>query len=685
MPTPSSPPTVTASRITPDETPVAAVYRFDVSGATFQLGTPYADQIVIPPLIVQGSVDGTNWTELGTLVPATAPTIVPGGNGYELQVGPATFWWENPTGQPAYQHTSGRVRFGWAAVGGGDAGGLGGPVAADQRQRSRGRRHHQQRRSRRRSTPVSTRPRCRCRCSATMAAAAAAPRCRSMIRAISGSTTATTNTNTLVTNLFPTGVGADLSTFIGVSPYAGAYPNNGSAGGGGQSTTFDGFHYVATTSTHRPKHHRLLGDRLEPAGDQPKHRGARHRRSPRRATRPRRPMASRWPGVPTSPPASACSPRSPPTPAPVPSCRRCTWTRPAASRSGSSRRPRRRLRCPACRCSTLPGAPEHLLASAPLTVSAHVGDAQRHVGVPANRPCGHQLGDTRHPRPRRRHPRPVQAVMNRCGTRPLSFVMSAALVVALLVSPVAALRRLPRVDAAGPVSGAIGLGGGLSGSVDERTGLFSVSVPVVSVAGPGSAGVTWSLVWDQGRAVDGCGPVGVRGGVVVGGVVHRSGDPGARCIRPTAGPTPAGGTYPSGLVNYPLQDLEFRRDSGGSAFELSYDDGRVDGFDDNGNLVARTDRFGNRTQFTWEAMGRGQVAPTSITDGYGLTTTFTYTRDATVINRWRCRPRPARTGCVATTTITLDDQRRVTSVTDPSGATARFEYAPVSGSTVPSC
>ena len=54
---------------------------------------------------------------------------------------------------------------------------------------------------------------------------------------------------TLITNLFPTGPGADLSTFIGVSPYAGAYPNNGSAGGGGQSTTFDGFHYVATTST----------------------------------------------------------------------------------------------------------------------------------------------------------------------------------------------------------------------------------------------------------------------------------------------------------------------------------------------------------------------------------------------------------------------------------------------------
>ena len=48
---------------------------------------------------------------LGTLVPATAPTIVPQGNRFELQVGPATFWWENPTGQPAYQHIRVAARF----------------------------------------------------------------------------------------------------------------------------------------------------------------------------------------------------------------------------------------------------------------------------------------------------------------------------------------------------------------------------------------------------------------------------------------------------------------------------------------------------------------------------------------------------------------------------------------------
>src|SRR5262245_66679420 len=85
----------------------------------------------------------------------------------------------------------------------------------------------------------------------------------------------------------------------------------------------------------------------------------------------------------------------------------------------------------------------------------------------------------------------------------LTIGATVMLVAAMLVAPVAVPRLMPRASAAGAVSGAIGLGGGLSGSVDEQTGLFSVSVPVVSVGGPGSAGVSWSLVWDQARAAGG--------------------------------------------------------------------------------------------------------------------------------------------------------------------------------------
>ena len=137
-----------------------------------------------------------------------------------------------------------------------------------------------------------------------------------------------------------------------------------------------------------------------------------------------------------------------------------------------------------------------------------------------------------------------------------------------------------------------------------------------------------------------------------------------------------GGTYPSGLVNYPLQDLVYARTAGVYPFTLTYDDGRVDGFDEHGNLVNRVDRFGNRTQLTWEPVLGGGWRPSSIVDGYGLTTTFAYTPGSVVVSA-----PPRSDGVVASTTVTLDDQRRVRSVRDPSGATAVFGYASAPGST----
>ena len=57
---------------------------------------------------------------------------------------------------------------------------------------------------------------------------------------------------------------------------------------------------------------------------------------------------------------------------------------------------------------------------------------------------------------------------------------------------------------------------------------------------------------------------------------------------------------------------------------MTYDDGHVDYFDANGNLVARVDRFGNRTDLTWRARADNVWQPTSIIDSYGLATTFDY-------------------------------------------------------------
>ena len=130
---------------------------------------------------------------------------------------------------------------------------------------------------------------------------------------------------------------------------------------------------------------------------------------------------------------------------------------------------------------------------------------------------------------------------------------------ATLLVPFLTVRSAAPAAAAGPVSGAIGLGDGVSGSVDERTGLFSASVPLVTVGGPGSAGVTWSLLWDQGRAVDGLDRSGFGAGWSLGASFIDPATP-VTVYPANGGAYQAGGSYPSGLQNYPLQDLRLRED-----------------------------------------------------------------------------------------------------------------------------
>ena len=139
-------------------------------------------------------------------------------------------------------------------------------------------------------------------------------RCRPLIRAISAIYYRDDNTNTLLTNLFPP-PGGDLDTFIGVSPYAGAYPNNGSAGGGGQSTTFDGFHYVATTSSIDQN---IIGylaiNASQPASSNPIEVHASQIAPVDNTTSAANGISLA--GCQTSPPTPAGSPRSPPAPPP---------------------------------------------------------------------------------------------------------------------------------------------------------------------------------------------------------------------------------------------------------------------------------------------------------------------------------------------------------------------------------
>jgi hypothetical protein len=232
-PTPATqPPTVAGSRVTPADVTGPAVYRFDVTSAVYQLPTPYPNQLVVPPLQVQG-FDGTSWTTLGTLIPRTEPTIT----GNQLTLGPATFWWENPAGQPAYQ----QIRVGLRPNGvpttvtlsslpaPPDPTNISGPTIA-----------------------------------ATSSTGIAAPvdsgldQAPLSVQVLDNNSQPlpdtdpsyqrifyrNDNTNALITNLLLTG--ADPNSLIGVSPYVGAYPNNGSV----SSSQNPGlFHYLSTTST----------------------------------------------------------------------------------------------------------------------------------------------------------------------------------------------------------------------------------------------------------------------------------------------------------------------------------------------------------------------------------------------------------------------------------------------------
>ena len=248
-------PTVAAARITTAAmTSGPPVYRFDVTGATYQLPVPYSDQMSMPPLVVQGCqataptgpnscpAIGGHWTTMGTIVPTIAPTIVTQGSTATLQLGPSTFWYEQPAKATAYTHL--RVTMG-------DGTAPSAPIAlgalpAPQDSPSGG------------AGPVLTAPGPTLKMVDTGIDLAPV---QVAVQSTGGSDLDFTDPHyariyyrrasdkRLVTNLLP--VGGDPE-YVGVTPYAGAaYPNNGTADPGAPGV-FQGYHYVATTSTQPP-------------------------------------------------------------------------------------------------------------------------------------------------------------------------------------------------------------------------------------------------------------------------------------------------------------------------------------------------------------------------------------------------------------------------------------------------
>ena len=234
-PTPQPSPTVTGSRVTPADWPGPAVYRFDVSGATYQLPTPHPNQVMVPPLLVQGSADGNSWTSLGMLVPATEP-VVAAGPPAQLTLGAATFWWENPP-ESAYQ-----IRVGLGPAG------VASQVALADLPPPAGETNLSGVQIAPTSSDKTARP-----------VASGVDQAPLSVQVLDANSNPLPDTDpsyqrifyrdasgNLVTNLFR--ADAEPASFIGVSPHRGAYPNDGSVTMG-RSAVAGTYHYVSTTST----------------------------------------------------------------------------------------------------------------------------------------------------------------------------------------------------------------------------------------------------------------------------------------------------------------------------------------------------------------------------------------------------------------------------------------------------
>ncbi len=120
LPTPTASPQITATRLTVSPRNTNNVYRFDVGPMTYNVpGMTAAQpqiQAVLPPLTVEGSTDGVNWTNLGLYMPvnklnSSGSTITVGSTtGSPGATGSGSFFWQNAASGPAY--TNIRVQAG---------------------------------------------------------------------------------------------------------------------------------------------------------------------------------------------------------------------------------------------------------------------------------------------------------------------------------------------------------------------------------------------------------------------------------------------------------------------------------------------------------------------------------------------------------------------------------------------
>jgi len=264
--------------------------------------------------------------------------------------------------------------------------------------------------------------------------------------------------------------------------------------------------------------------------------------------------------------------------------------------------------------------------------------------------------------------------------------LGAGLTLALVMLGVQAVASGPALAASAasgtaPVSNAFAMGGGIGGSIDQRTGAFQAQLPLVNIAGRAGAGLSLTLSYDQSLAVQG--PAGDRFGLGAGWTlgVPWVNTAGGVQVYPASGGSYAYDTgSPTGLAQYPLRDLAFVRESGklpggrSYAYKLTYLGGQtVSYFDTNGNLIAQIDRFGNTISLTWQQSG-SSWHPLTVTDNYGQVTRFDYGTPGQV----KVVAPVNAEGITATTTLTFYGGYLQT-VTDPMKQKTTFGYTQLGG------
>jgi YD repeat-containing protein len=228
-----------------------------------------------------------------------------------------------------------------------------------------------------------------------------------------------------------------------------------------------------------------------------------------------------------------------------------------------------------------------------------------------------------------------------------------------------------------PVVGSFGVGGGLSGGVDEGSGVFDVQVPVWGLPGVGGrGGVDVGLSYSQGLAAGGVDRFGVGAGMGWSGSFVDV-DGGVKVFPASGGMYNADASKPSGLDRYVLGDLVFTQELGvleardgigevEYAYSLEYAGGVKDYFNAAGDIVARVDVFGYRTDWVWDAGASHRLV--GVVDAGGSRVTVVWTGAGVEVVA------PPRSDGVQARTVLEVMGSRLVSVTDPTGERVEFGY-----------